>query len=131
MVTEGKKYQTIDMKNKSKIINASVQQIAACGLYCGACRKYLNEKCLGCQQNNKATWCGIRQCCIEKKLYSCADCSTDVKVCKIHNNIIGKLFSFLFNSNRTACIRYIQMNGYEAFAKEMTMRKTQTIKKRE
>lgn len=49
-----------------KTITASVERIAACGLYCGACRKYLKGKCLGCRQNDKAAWCKIRQCCQAK-----------------------------------------------------------------
>lgn len=32
------------MKNETKPITASTNYIAACGLYCGACRKYLNGK---------------------------------------------------------------------------------------
>lgn len=42
---------------EKKTITASTDHIAACGLYCGACRKYLNDKCPGCRQNDRATWC--------------------------------------------------------------------------
>lgn len=39
-----------------KEIEADKNLIAACGLYCGACRKYLSAKCYGCHNNEKATW---------------------------------------------------------------------------
>lgn len=54
----------------------------------------------------------------------------NVKDCRIHNNVMGKIFAFLFNSDRAACIHYIQANGYKAFAEEMTRRKEQTMRKR-
>ncbi len=54
----------------------------------------------------------------------------NVKDCKIHNNVIGKVFAFLFNSDRAACISYIKINGYKTFAEEMTKRKAQTMRKR-
>lgn len=113
-----------------KTVTVSMEQIAACGLYCGACRKYLAGKCPGCRQNDKASWCRIRRCSMEKGFHSCADCTMNVKDCRIHNNVMGKIFAFLFNSDRAACIHYIQANGYKAFAEEMTRRKEQTMRKR-
>ena len=89
-----------------KLIVPDTQNIAACGLYCGACRKFLIGKCPGCKQNEKATWCKIRSCCQENKFNTCA------------------------NSDRAACIRYIKEHGEQAFAKEMTQRKCQTIKRK-
>lgn len=29
--------------------------VAACGLYCGACHKFLTGKCPGCKENEKAS----------------------------------------------------------------------------
>ena len=29
--------------------------VAACGLYCGACRKFVKEQCPGCWENKKRT----------------------------------------------------------------------------
>ena len=106
------------------------RMIAACGLYCGACRKFLKGKCPGCKENEKASWCKIRKCCLEKGIHTCAECEKDVKECKIHNNFVGKLFAFLFNSDRAACIRYIREHGEESFAKKMTEDKQMTMKKR-
>ena len=113
-----------------RTIVSDTQNIAACGLYCGACRKFLAEKCPGCKQNEKATWCKIRSCCKGNKFNTCAECSYDVRECKLFSNWIGKVFAFLFNSDRSACIRYIKEQGEQAFAEEMTKRKCQTIKRK-
>ena len=52
----------------------------------------------------------------------------DVTECKIHNNFVGKIFAFLFNSDRAACIRYIRENGENAFAEKMAKDQQMTIK---
>ena len=56
--------------------------------------------------------------------------SCNVQTCKVYSNWIGKVFAFLFKSDRPACIRYIKEQGEQAFAEEMTRRKCQTIKKK-
>ena len=117
------------MSYTMKEITIKPQQIAACGLYCGACKKFLNGKCPGCKKNEKASWCKIRKCCQEKGFHTCANCDKDVKDCKIHNNFVGNIFAFLFNSDRAACIRYIRENGEEAFAEKMAKEKQMTMKK--
>ena len=100
---------------------ADVERVAYCGLYCGACGKYVNEKCDGCHMNAKASWCKVRACCIEKHLKSCADCDdfNDPGQCKKFNNFFSKLFGFLFGSDRSACIDCIKNTGLEAYAKKM------------
>ena len=113
-----------------KTIAPDTKNIAACGLYCGACRKFLAEKCSGCKPNKKATWCKIRSCCQENKFNTCAECSHDVRECKLFSNWISKVFAFLFNSDRSACISYIKEQGEQAFAEEMTKRKCQTIRRK-
>ena len=123
-------------------ITNNPQHIAACGLYCGACRKFLNGKCPGCKPSDadksdlrapvakEHQWCKIRKCCHEKGFHTCAECNKDVKECKIHNNFVGKIFAFLFNSDRAACIHDIQEHGEESFAEKMAAMKQMTIKKR-
>lgn len=113
-----------------KEIEANEELIAACGLYCGACRKYLSEECPGCHDNEKATWCKIRSCVKGNGYHSCAECCKNVTECKIYSNLIGKIFAFIFKSDRPACIRYIKEHGEQAFAEEMTKRKCQTIKRK-
>jgi phage FluMu protein Com len=41
-------------ESKMKQIVSSPELIALCGLYCGACKAYLSDKCPGCRENNKA-----------------------------------------------------------------------------
>lgn len=113
-----------------KNIESDKELIAACGLYCGACRKYLAEKCPGCRLNEKASWCKIRTCVLQNGFHSCAECSKDVAECSTYSNLIGKIFAFVFRSDRPACIRYIREHGEEAFADEMTRRRCQTMKKK-
>ncbi|MDO4311121.1 MAG: DUF3795 domain-containing protein [Prevotella sp.] len=113
-----------------KNIESDKELIAACGLYCGACRKYLAEKCPGCRFNEKASWCKIRTCIRKNGFHSCAECSKDVAECRTYSNLIGKIFAFVFRSDRPACIRYIREHGEEAFADEMARRKCQTMKKK-
>lgn len=110
-------------------MEANKEYIAACGLYCGACRKFISGKCPGCRQNEKAAWCKIRTCAINHDFHTCAECIKDVAGCKTYSNLIGKVFAFLFRSDRPACIRYIKEYGEKAFAEEMTKRKCQTIKR--
>lgn len=120
------------MKTTSqKEIVADRNLIAYCGLYCGACRSYLNGKCLGCRENVKATWCKLRQCCIDNNLQSCADCKTiEPKDCKKCNNFISKAFGLIFNSDRLACISRIKEIGYDGYAAEMANARRQTIKRK-
>ena len=112
-----------------KEIIADTKLIAACGLYCGACRKYRMGKCSGCHENEKASWCNIRKCCKEKGIHTCAECKMKVKECKSYNNLISKICEFIFRSDRPDCIRFIRENGEQAFAEEMTRRGEQTMKK--
>lgn len=112
-----------------KEIIADPNLVAYCGLYCGACGKYLRDKCPGCKKNEKAGWCQVRVCCISSNYLSCADCKTvkDVSDCKKFNNFISKIFAFLFRSNRRGCINLIAEKGYERFAKQMAEGRKMTI----
>ena len=108
--------------DKMENLTADKNNIAACGLYCGACRKFLSGKCPGCEKNEKASWCKIRQCCISKGYHTCAECKRDVRECKTYSNFLSKVFAFIFNSDRPACISYIR--------EEMSRKGCQTIKRK-
>jgi len=105
--------------------------VAYCGLYCGACRSYLREKCPGCHENEKAKWCKIRVRCIDNQYLSCADCKQydSPKDCKMFGNIMAKLFSLFFRSDRPAGIRQIKELGIQGHADNMTETRRQSIKK--
>lgn len=120
------------MKSTNQLeIVADTNLVAFCGLYCGACRSYLSGKCPGCKENVKATWCKVRNCCLENNLQSCADCKTiELMECRKYNNFISKAFGFLFNSDRSACIAKIREIGYDDFSIEMANSKKQTIKRK-
>ncbi|MDO8261260.1 MAG: DUF3795 domain-containing protein [Candidatus Magasanikbacteria bacterium] len=114
-----------------KEIQKDKNLIEYCGLYCGACRSYLQEKCPGCRKNEKATWCKIRKCCQDNNYPTCADCKTfsEAKDCKKFNNFISKIFALIFRSDRAACVKRIKEVGADKYAEEMTEKKLQSIKK--
>ncbi|MBF0408410.1 MAG: DUF3795 domain-containing protein [Candidatus Riflebacteria bacterium] len=114
----------------SRQIVEDLNSVAFCGLYCGACKSFLNEKCDGCRKNEKATWCKIRICCMNKKISSCAECLEypDPMACSMFNNIFSKFFAFLFKSNRAACISLIKNKGLQEYAKKMTNLRKHTLK---
>lgn len=115
-----------------KEITANAEMVAYCGLYCGACRSYLKDKCPGCHENSKATWCAVRTCCIDNKYLSCADCKTfdDPNACKKFNNIFSKVIGFVLRSDRHACIEQIKKLGVEGHAVRMASEKRQSIKRK-
>ena len=98
---------------QKKEIVADKNLVAFCGLYCGACGKYLNGKCFGCSKNEKASWCKIRLCNMENHYFGCAQCKefSNVSDCKKFNNIFSKIFGLIFRSDRKACISRIRAIG--------------------
>ena len=110
-------------------IVADKKLVAYCGLYCGACRRYLAGGCPGCRENAKATWCAVRSCCTDHGFSSCADCAecTDPTTCKKFNNFVSRVFGFVFRSNRAKCIECIRKNGIEAFADDMAALRAQSM----
>lgn len=114
-----------------KQVQKNAGLVASCGLYCGSCWAYLKERCLGCKENVKATWCKIRTCCIENKYTTCADCADfkEVNDCKKFNNIFSKFFALVFRSNRRACIEQIRLNGIDGHAEIMTGIKKHSLKR--
>jgi hypothetical protein len=103
--------------------------IAYCGLYCGACRKYLAGKCPSCKQLASPHWCKIRTCNIDQKFASCADCSLGTpNDCKKFNNLISKVFALIFGSNREKCILTIREKGVVYYAAHMAETRQQSLK---
>jgi len=112
-----------------KEIISDPSRIAFCGLYCGACKKFLSDKCPGCQQNQKASWCKVRTCCMELGIKSCADCTEKAPIedCKKLDSFMAKVFGFFFNSDRMACLKLIKDEGYDAYAEKMAQDGKMTI----
>ncbi len=116
---------------KMTLKKTDTELVAYCGLYCGACSKYLKGSCPGCHANEKATWCGVRTCNMENKYQSCAECKefSDPMACKKYNNFMAKLFGFIFRSNRAACIEQIRQVGIDEHAKKMAESGMPSIKR--
>ena len=114
-----------------KEIISDSKLVAYCGLYCGACKKYLQEKCQGCHDNEKATWCKIRSCCMDNQYSSCAECKEfpDPNDCRMFNNFMSKVFALIFRSNRAACIDQIREIGIQGHSEKMSELKLQSLKR--
>ena len=114
-----------------KEIVSDPELVAYCGLYCGACGAYLRDRCPGCHENQKATWCKVRSCCIDNQYSSCADCKQfdDPNDCKMFNNFVSKIFAFIFRSDRAACIQQIRKSGIQGHADKMAASKRQSVGK--
>jgi Protein of unknown function (DUF3795) len=106
--------------------------IAYCGLYCGACHKFIKAKCQGCHTATKAGWCKVRSCNIEHQYNSCADCKEfkDPKDCRKFNNFFSKLYSVVYRSDRAAGIRKIKIDGSRAYAAYMAAHHFHVIKRK-
>jgi hypothetical protein len=110
-------------------VKNDTQLIAYCGLYCGACRKFVSGKCPGCKRLAPPHWCKIRTCCIEKSFDSCAGCSLETpNACKKFNNPISKVFAFIFGSDREKCIMAIREKGAAWYAAHMAQTRQQSLK---
>jgi hypothetical protein len=114
-----------------KEITADSKLVAFCGLYCGACKAYLKEKCPGCLHNEKASWCKVRSCCTGRAVSTCAVCTDypNPRDCSKYNNLIARLFGLIFRSDRGACIKQIREIGLDGHAARMAELRIQTIKK--
>lgn len=114
-----------------KEIVSNPELVAYCGLYCGACGAYLRDRCPGCHENTRASWCKVRLCCMEHEYASCADCKeyADPKECKKYNNVISKIVGFVLRSDRAACIGQIKQMGIQGHADTMTRLKRPSIKR--
>lgn len=106
--------------------------VACCGLYCAACGSHLKGRCPGCRENEKAAWCKVRLCCIEKGIASCAECAAcaDPKECAKFNNFISRAIGLLLNSSRAACIARIRQIGTKAYASEMAAKRLHHLPRR-
>ncbi len=112
-------------------LTPDVKLVAACGLYCGACRAHLRGRCPGCRDNAKATWCKIRTCVIERGFSSCAECADhpDPKTCAKFDNFISRVIGFVLRSNRAACIAQIRDVGLAGHAERMAKARRPSIRR--
>lgn len=110
-------------------ITADPDLVACCGLYCGACKAFLKEKCLGCRKSSRNGWCAVKKCTREKGIATCAECGehTQPMDCRKFNNFISRMFGIVFNSDRGACIEEVRQLGLKAYAAKMAERERPTI----
>jgi hypothetical protein len=112
-------------------IQGDPQRIGCCGLYCAACSAYRRKKCPGCKANDSATWCGVRKCCGDRALISCATCNAfeDFHDCGKLNNLISKVIGFVSSSSRVRSVKKLKELGPEEYARFMSAQGLKCIKK--
>lgn len=112
-----------------KEIIANPELVAFCGLYCGACNAYLRDRCPGCHENAKATWCRVRSCCLNAGYSSCVECKefSVPKERKKFNNVFSRVIGMVLRSDRAACIAQIKAIGLERHAEDMASKRRRTI----
>lgn len=111
-------------------MNMENGNVAYCGLYCGECSSFKKGKCPGCKENNKASWCKIRECCLTNGYASCAECTqVALNECKKFNNFFARAIEFVFRSDRKRSIYRIREVGNIAYAEEMRQLKRMSIKR--
>jgi len=113
-------------------IVANEALVARCGLYCGACRSYLGDRCPGCRENEKAGWCKVRKCCNDEGFATCADCTRfpDPRDCPKFHNPIARVIGFLLRSDRRACILQVRSKGLAEHAAIMAGLRRQSLRPR-
>lgn len=111
---------------------SSESLVAYCGLFCGACRAYLQGRCRGCRESEQLEWCRVRTCCIEHGWTSCADCTTcaDPGDCPSFNSFLSKVMGVVLNSDRRACIRELHRMGRRDYAAFMASEGRRTLPRR-
>jgi Protein of unknown function (DUF3795) len=114
-----------------KEIVSDSERVAFCGLYCGACGRYLRGKCQGCRDNNSAGWCKVRTCNLNHGYSSCAECKDfpDPNDCKLFNNFVSRLFALVFRSDRAGCIAQIRELGIQGHADRMAESRRHSLKR--
>lgn len=113
-----------------KEIKLDKDLVSCCWLYCGACEKYLSDKCYGCKHLNKTPfWCSIRDCCLNHGYKNCVDCKDypNITDCKKYNGFVMRILGYLCGSDRLAAAAMIKEKGIDEFAKYMSENKIQRI----
>lgn len=120
------------MTNKIIPLVKDPNLVAFCGLYCGTCAKFIKDKCPGCNENIKATWCKVRACNIENGFENCSQCNImSTPDCKKLNNPIAKIFELVFRTDRLSSLNYIKEHGEKAYIEKMCSLGQMSIKKRQ
>ncbi len=96
--------------------------IASCGLVCSQCGRFLKGRCLGCAGPAPAfASCPTRRCVRERGLQTCAGCAehAQLRECRKLNNLISRIFGFVFGTDRMGNLERIRRDGMERFVQNL------------
>jgi hypothetical protein len=121
------------MKTINDTIKKDSKLVSYCGLYCGACKKYINELCKGCKEKETPEWCKVKPCNESKKTDSCSECNevNNYKNCTKLYPLSYKFGEFIAGMSREAGLNMIKNKGKIKFAEFMEIvNKTLCIKRK-
>jgi hypothetical protein len=98
--------------------NNTTFELAYCGLVCLQCGAFTRGRCKGCHSpkpmHSKSL---VKKYAVEKSIVSCEECQdyANLRNCKRLDNLVSKLFGFIFRSNRIVNLARIREVGVEKF----------------
>ena len=92
--------------------------VAYCGLYCPTCGTMRVGRCEGCKTGGGFSGCKVRACAMDRGYTTCAQCG-EMESCPKLDNLLSRLYAWVFRTRRMENLREIRDHGLEPFVARM------------